>query len=98
MLVIGELIAQQAAREMGLPLQVVRTHDPVDAIRNPDTIRPIVIEWRDRLSKSLSELLSTALDWNEEADAPYFTDKPAWDCYSDLVLWAAYSEHAELVR
>jgi hypothetical protein len=22
----------------------------------------------------------------------------AWDCYSDLMLWAAYSEHHELVR
>jgi hypothetical protein len=94
-----ELIAQQAAREMGAPLQIVRAHaDPADAIRDPDAIRPVVNQWRDQLSESLSEHLSTPLDWNEKADAPYFTDKPAWDCYSDLVLWAAYSEHPELVR
>jgi hypothetical protein len=94
-----ELIAQQAARETGVPLQVVRAQaDPADAIRDPDAIRPVVKQWRDQLSESLSEHLSAPLDWNEEADAPYFTDKPAWDCYSDLLLWAAYSEHPELAR
>jgi hypothetical protein len=94
-----ELIAQQAARDMGVPLQIVRSHnDPADAIRDPGAIRPVVKQWREQLSESLAEHLSTPLDWNEEVDAPYFTDKPAWDCYSDLLLWAAYSEHPDLAR
>jgi hypothetical protein len=94
-----ELIAQQAAREMGVPLQIVRSQkDPADAIRDPGAIPPVVKQWRDQLSESLSEHLSAPLDRNEEPDAPYFTDKPAWDCYSDLPLWAAYSEHPDLVR
>jgi hypothetical protein len=94
-----ELIAQQAAREIGVPLQIVRANaNPADAIRDPDTIRPVVKQWRDQLSESLAEHLPKPLDWNEEPDAPYLTDKPAWDCYSDLLLWAAYSEHPDLVR
>lgn len=93
-----ELIAQQAAREMGLELQVVRQHHPPDAIRDPDQIRPIVLGWRDSLSASLSEHLQVPLDWNEGADATYSTDKPTWDCYADLTLWAAYSEHPGLRR
>jgi hypothetical protein len=94
-----EMIAQRAAREMGLPLQLVRSQDDsADAVRDPDAIRPVVKQWRDQLYESLSEHLSAPLDWNEDADAPYFTDKPAWDCYSDLLLWAAYSEHPDLVR
>jgi hypothetical protein len=94
-----ELIAQQAAREMGVPLRIVRSqNDPPDAIRDPDSIRPVVKHWRSQLSEGLLEHLSEPLDWNEEADAPYFTNKPAWDCYSDLLLWAAYSDHTELVR
>jgi len=94
-----ELIAQQVAREAGVPLQIVRTNaDPADAIRDPAIIGPVVNRWRDQLSASLSEHLSAPLDWNEEADQPYFTDKPAWDCYSGLMLWAAYSEHPELKR
>ena len=68
-----ELIAQQAAREMGVPLQIVRSQDdPADAIRDPGVIRPVVKQWREQLSESLAEHLSTLLDWNEEADAPYF--------------------------
>ena len=94
-----ELIAQQAAREMGMPLQIVRPqNDPGDAIRDPVAIRPVVKQWRDQLSESLAGHLSTPLGWNEEADASYFTDKPTGDCYSDLLLWAAYSEHPDLVR
>jgi hypothetical protein len=24
---------------------------------------------------------------------PYFTDKPAWDCYGAFLIWAAHEEH-----
>jgi hypothetical protein len=38
------------------------------------------------------------LDWTEDSKAPYFTDKPTWDCYADLLLWAAYDEQPQLAR
>jgi len=38
------------------------------------------------------ELGMPDLDWNEYPEAEYATDKPAWDCYGALVLWAAYDE------
>lgn len=28
---------------------------------------------------------------------PYFTDKPAWDCFSGLLAWAAHEEHRDSV-
>jgi hypothetical protein len=31
------------------------------------------------------------LDWSEDRDAPYFTDRPGWDGYSGLVLLAAHT-------
>jgi hypothetical protein len=40
--------------------------------------------------------LPEPLDWDESADAPYFTDKPAWDGYQGLLLRAAYQEHPGL--
>ena len=76
---------------MGLPLTVIRNHDPEGAIRDPDQIRPSVLAWRQGLSQALQERLAELLDWNENQQATYFTDKPAWDCYADLMLWAAYS-------
>src|ERR1051326_1150352 len=51
-----DLIAQQAARERGVPLRVVRAQaDPEDAIRDPDVIRPVVKQWRDQLSERSEE-------------------------------------------
>jgi hypothetical protein len=93
-----ELVAQKAAREMGLELNVVRKHEPEDAIRDPEQIRPAVLAWRDSLSLALSESLADPLDWNEDQEAPYFTDKPTWDCYADLILWAAYDEQPQVSR
>lgn len=93
-----ELVAQQAAREMGLPIQVVRKDDPPDAIRDPEQIRPMIVTWKESLSAGLQEHLTSPLDWDEREEAPYFTDKPTWDCYSDLMLWAAYDEQRHLTR
>lgn len=84
---------------MGLSIQVIRQHaDAPDALRDPEQIRPIVVDWRESLSASLQQHLASPLDWEETADAPYFTDKPTWDCYSDLILWAAYDEQRHLSR
>ena len=93
-----ELIAQQAAKEIGLTLNVIRQHNPPDAVRDPDQIRPSVLAWRESLSTALADSIATPLDWDESQMAPYFTDKPTWDCYSDLVLWAAYDEQRQLCR
>lgn len=91
-----ELVAQQAARELGLPLSVIRQNEPLDAVRDPEQIRPAVMAWRESLSVSLAHQLAMPFDWDEREEAPYFTDKPTWDCYSDLVLWAAYEEQRQI--
>ncbi len=93
-----ETVVQQAARQGGFPVHVVRAQDEADAVTDPDAIRGAVVGWRQQLSEALAESLTQPLDWREDADAPYFTDKPAWDCYSGLLLWAAHEEHPELER
>ncbi len=93
-----ELVTQTAARELGLELQVIRQHNPTDAIRDPEELRPIIIAWRNSLSESLADNLNGPLDWDEADDSPYFTDKPTWDCYGDLLLWAAYDEQPHLLK
>jgi len=93
-----ELVAQRAARELGLELTVIREHTAEGAIRNPEQIQPVVLAWREGLSQALRESLKEPLDWNEDYRAPYFTDKPTWDCYGDLMLWAAYDEQSQLAR
>ena len=91
-----ESVTARAARELGAKFETIRTDTPSESIRDPEQIHPIVLEWRECLSNSLNGSLPRPLDWNETSDAPYFTDKPDWDGYNALLLWAAYEEHPEL--
>ena len=93
-----ETVIQKHARETGMALNVVRLNEPEDAITDPHVIRAAVLTWRINLSSALGDNISEPLDWDESAESPYFTDKPAWDCYSSLILWAAYLDHPDLVR
>ena len=93
-----ETIVQRHARETGMELRVIRANEPDDAITDPDEIRAAVLDWRDQLNAGLGEHLQAPLHWDESAQSPYFTDKPAWDCWGALQLWAAYCEHPDLQR
>ena len=93
-----ETVVQKHARETGMPLTVLRPNDPEEVITDQNAIRVAVSTWRDNLTAGLGNNIDEPLKWDESADSPYFTDKPAWDCYSSLLLWAAYLEHPDLVR
>lgn len=92
------IVQQLAERGEIPPLQMVRANEPKDAISDPELTRPVVLAWRRNLSAGLVKNLASPLDWSEGATTPYFTDKPASDCYGALLLWAAYSEHEDLRR
>ena len=93
-----ETVIQQYAHETGTPLQVLRPNQTEEEIAEIETIRADVLQWRAGLSEGLKGQLSQPLDWDESESSPYFTDKPAWDGYSALLLWAAYLEHPDLSR
>jgi hypothetical protein len=93
-----ETVVQQYGRENNVPVQVIRANNPPDAITDPEEVLTSVLSWRENLSQALTASGCPALNWDERAEAPYFTDKPAWDAYGDLVLWAAYSQSPGLVR
>lgn len=52
-------------------------------------IQAAIKVWQEALTSAIGATFS----WNESHEAPYFTDKPAWDGYGALVLWAAYEEN-----
>lgn len=94
-----ETILQQATKGSDIPVRIVRPNPPEQGWfarllglfrpRGPAAAAKAVLRWRDRLRR---ELGIAELDWNEYPEAEYATDKPAWDCYGALVLWAAYDE------
>jgi hypothetical protein len=90
-----ENIAEKAARERGAQYRIGRAGG---AERGGEEIGQAVLSWRGVLNESLGERIALPLDWNESADAPYFTGRPGWDGFGSLVLWAAYAEHPGVRR
>jgi len=48
------------------------------------------MRWRTTLGKISG--VGESFEWNESPEYEYFTDKPAWDCYGALLLWACYQQ------
>jgi hypothetical protein len=81
---------------MGASYQVIQPHPEADdAVTDPAVIKDAVVTWRRSLEMGLKQHLTDGLSWSEEPDAPYFTDRPAYDGYAGLVLLAAHSERPE---
>jgi len=93
-----ENIVQQQARQAGTEVKTTATVGADEAIRDPEEIRPIVIEWRQGIAAALKEGVKEPLDWDESNAAPYFTNRIGVGALSSLRLWAAYAEHADLQR
>lgn len=91
-----ESAGAKAAREMGVPYQVIRPPSKTDdAVTDPAIIRDAVAGWRTAVEGALKQYLTVSLSWSEEPGAPYFTDRPASDGYAGLVLLAAHTELPE---
>ncbi len=89
-----ETLAARTCHENGIPFETVRASNPSDAVTDPAEIEPVVTMWREGLSRSLQ--LPEPLAWPEGMASPYFTDKPDWDGFAGLLLWAAYEEQPSL--
>src|SRR5262245_36073305 len=88
-----QTIVQQYAAATGIEVRVVRPkaswHQRLHTWFKPSyVIRERVNKWKH----NITEISGVNLSWNEEPDYEYFTDKPAWDCYGALLLWAAFED------
>ena len=92
-----ENVVQRQARLDGYTYQQISPDD-----RGPppaaSTIRPVVGSWQIAMTAALGENISAPISWDEADDVPYFTDRPGWQGYSGLLLWAAYAHDLRAVR
>ena len=96
-----ETVVQKAGREQGVEVTVVRpAGTPEDAVTDSGEVSEIVAAWGRGLRQALCEHLApgVAFDWQDDMSSSYFTDRPGWDCYGSLLVWAAYSERPGLTR
>jgi hypothetical protein len=61
-----------------------RRRGPVDPVA-------AIVAWRSRLALETGLQDVRGWDWPESLDLPYETDKPDWDGYGAVQLWAAYT-------
>lgn len=78
-------------------LMVTRIRDNGHVSPDPVEIRQRVLAWRAWMNEEV-DLLEEPLDWPEERDIPYVTDKPTLEGFAALQLWAAYAEQPKLKR
>lgn len=76
---------------------LVRIGDNGHETPDPVEVREDILQWREWMNQEV-DLLDGVLDWPEERDVPYYTDKPTWQAWGALQLWAAYEEHRGLER
>lgn len=83
----------KVARDLGASYHVIRPLNEMEgAVTDPAIVQEAVLNWRTSLETGLKKHLPDGLLWSEEPETPYFTDRPAYDGYSSLVLLAAHTE------
>ncbi|MFG3423038.1 hypothetical protein [Micromonospora sp. NPDC048063] len=85
-------ITQQIGAQEGYDVRIVRAHEDEDHETDPDMVQNAVREWQ----QWLGEALGGPVDWPEGAVQPYWTDKPDWDGFGAVLLFAAYDERPDL--
>jgi hypothetical protein len=85
-----ETVVQQAGREQGLDVQVIRP----PGFQEPDAqdVLQGVAAWR----KTLGDTIGVPMRWDESAFGAYETDKPDWDGYQAVRFLALHEEFPEL--
>jgi hypothetical protein len=91
-----ENVAQRTAREQGIKYTIIHAGGEPEVPPPADDIRQAVAGWRDALSDGLDAHGCGPVTWDEGDDQPYFTDRPTWDGYSAMLIWAAHAEHPDL--
>lgn len=86
-----ENVVQRWARENDTPYTLIGPGGEVEGA-DWDEVAEAVGHWQNAMNQALGEHFDTPLHWDESRDAPYFTDRPGYDGYGALLVWAAHAE------
>lgn len=91
-------IVQQISERNGIAYSRITPdgQELADETEPPEAVQADVECWRDRLLADLAAA-GTALypPWEENNEKPYYTDKPDWDAFGALILFAAAAVYGE---
>lgn len=86
-----ENVVQRQARLDGTQYTMIYA-DGDEGPPSKEEVSSEVAAWRDEINEALAEHKLGPIEWAEDDSQPYFTDRPGWEGYSGLQLWAAYAE------
>lgn len=87
-------IIQQAGLRDGHQVEIVFADDQTENhATDPGDVAQIIADWQ----RDLADALGVSETWNDQADLPYWTDKPDWAGYEALSLIAAADERPDLL-
>ena len=82
-------VTQQLAEAHGFEVSIIRPNGS-DVDLNPSEIQQVVENWRDQILTAVTpESQPVYVPWTENNETPYYTDKPDWDAFGALLLYAA---------
>lgn len=92
-----ETVIERYAREHGKEIRIVRAGATEEETERPslEQVHELVSIWRMKIGEQLEEYLDAPFFWEDTAELPYETDKPSWENYGALLLWAAHHEHPD---
>ena len=93
-----ESVGDRTSRERGRQTGSSQPRPAGAPKKDRERLQASVLAWRRALDGALAPHLAEPLAWNETSESPWFTDRPDWDGFGSLVLWAAYAEHPILQR
>ena len=91
-----ENIVQQMAREQGNVYKMIYAGGEPEPPPPADDVRQAVTHWCNALSEGMKPHGIGPIGWSEADTQPYFTDRPAWQGYTALLIWAAHADHPDL--
>ena len=91
-----ENVAQQQARLEGKEYHVVYSGGDPGPPPDPKEVRETVDIWKQSINTSIAQHGCAPIEWSEDDEQPYFTDRPGWPGFRGLLLWASYAQFPEL--
>src|SRR5436190_19070886 len=88
-----ETIVQQAGRQQGVEVQVLRAPVPRQ-LQDPEIVLKALGDWQKAASSRMSAVVPAGIAWEESATGDYVTDKPDWGPYSALAAVATDDDMA----
>ncbi|MES2566279.1 MAG: hypothetical protein V4565_05400 [Bacteroidota bacterium] len=89
-------VIEQYAEENNMEFERINSNDVAQEEIDIEEVKEICIDWRNNIISAIKEHIENPTIWTEDNEKEYYTDKPNWDCYGALIMFALFSEQSTI--